>query len=228
MPACLLCQSQIQIKLTLPWLLSWQPMRRPVVCDRCWQRFESIKRLHACPGCGRAQDQPTQCLDCARWPTLAGFHNEALFRYNEAMQAYFHQYKFSGDYQLRQVFATVFQQAVRQRIAHTAAIVVTIPVTLATMQTRGFNQVSGWIPTIETAAVLTTQATTKLVPQSKKDRHARLLTPQPFKLTTPTDITGQSILIVDDIYTTGRTIRHAASLLLENGAKSVTGLTLAR
>nr|WP_165861000.1 phosphoribosyltransferase [Lactiplantibacillus pentosus] len=48
------------------------------------------------------------------------------------------------------------------------------------------------------------------------------------KLTTPTDITGQSILIVDDIYTTGRTIRHAASLLLENGAKSVTGLTLAR
>lgn len=203
-------------------------MRRPVVCDRCWQRFEPIKRPHACPGCGRAQDQPTPCLDCTRWPVLAGFHNEALFRYNEAMHAYFHQYKFSGDYQLRQVFATVFQQAIRQRIARTATLVVIIPVTPATMQTRGFNQVSGWMPTIETVAVLTTQAATKLVPQSKKDRHARLQTPQPFRLDTPANITGQSILLVDDIYTTGRTIRHAASLLLENGAKSVTGLTLAR
>ncbi|EIW14770.1 late competence protein, phosphoribosyltransferase [Lactiplantibacillus pentosus KCA1] len=223
-----MCQSQIQIKLTLPWLLSWQPMHRPVVCNRCWQRFEPIKRPHACPGCGRAQDQPTPCLDCARWPALAGFHNEALFRYNEAMHAYFHQYKFSGDYQLRQVFATVFQQAIRQRIARTATLVVIIPVTPATMQTRGFNQVSGWMPTIETVAVLTTQAATKLVPQSKKDRHARLQTPQPFRLDTPANLAGQSILLVDDIYTTGRTIRHAASLLLENGAKSVTGLTLAR
>lgn len=203
-------------------------MHRPVVCNRCWQRFEPIKRPHACPGCGRAQDQPTPCLDCARWPALAGFHNEALFRYNEAMHAYFHQYKFSGDYQLRQVFATVFQQAIRQRIARTATLVVIIPVTPATMQTRGFNQVSGWMPTIETVAVLTTQAATKLVPQSKKDRHARLQTPQPFRLDTPANLAGQSILLVDDIYTTGRTIRHAASLLLENGAKSVTGLTLAR
>ncbi|WP_369346868.1 ComF family protein [Apilactobacillus ozensis] len=39
---------------------------------------------------------------------------------------------------------------------------------------------------------------------------------------------GKHITIVDDVYTTGTTIRLAAMVLKENGAKSVSGFTLAR
>ncbi|MFC0423495.1 ComF family protein [Lactiplantibacillus plajomi] len=143
------------------------------------------------------------------------------------MQAYFQQYKFAGDYRLRRVFAESMQTAVAQQAAD---CVVVIPVTPATLTTRGFNQVSGWLADgTNPLCGLQTVARTKAVPQSKKTRAQRLLLTQPFALTRPAPrIYQQHVLLVDDIYTTGRTIRHAASLLLENGAKSVTGLTLAR
>lgn len=41
-------------------------------------------------------------------------------------------------------------------------------------------------------------------------------------------VKDKDILLVDDIYTTGSTLRHAATMLLEAGAKSVSSLTLIR
>jgi competence protein ComFC len=38
----------------------------------------------------------------------------------------------------------------------------------------------------------------------------------------------KSILIIDDIYTTGTTLRHAAKALITAGAKEVSSITLAR
>ncbi|MBS0936288.1 ComF family protein [Lactiplantibacillus plantarum] len=224
MLACLLCHNIITTKFTLPWILSWQPVMRPVVCSVCWRQFVRIDRATACSKCGRAQKRPQPCTDCQRWPEIGPFHNEALFEYNDAMHDYFQRYKFQGDYQLRQVFAKIMQQAVVQRCAE---ICLVVPVTPTTLQTRGFNQVAGWLAA-PLAPGLMTQATAKSVPQSKKDRQARLRTPQPFKMAPNTILAGRRVLLVDDIYTTGRTMHHAATLLLKIGAKSVTGLTLAR
>jgi len=222
---CLLCHRSSEPKLRLPWVLSWQPLERPVVCQACWQTFTPIMTSQACPSCGRAQTQRSLCHDCQRWPQQA-FYNQALFTYNEAMQAYFEQYKFKGDYRLRAVFRAVLMA----RLASLQpAIVVPIPVTANTMVTRGFNQVTGWLSDGENSGWLKTKHQTKAVPQSQKKRQARLLTPQPFELTgAGPDLTAKTVVLVDDVYTTGRTIRHAADLILENGAKSVIGLTLAR
>ncbi|MFD1419603.1 ComF family protein [Lactiplantibacillus songbeiensis] len=219
---CLLCQRPLTTKLTLPWLLSWQPVAQPVVCTACWQQFQPIILATACPQCGRAQPHWQVCRDCQRWAAQPDFQNVALFTYNEAMQAYFQHYKFQGDYRLRAVFQTIVQQRLQQL---TADQVVTIPVTTATMATRGFNQVTGWLDTGINDGVLTVA---KTVAQSQKDRQARLATKQPFGLAPGVDLSGQRIVLVDDVYTTGRTMRHAANLMLENGANSVTGLTLAR
>lgn len=41
-------------------------------------------------------------------------------------------------------------------------------------------------------------------------------------------VVGRDVLLVDDVYTTGATIRHAARLLYQAKAASVKGLTLAR
>ncbi|MFC6180407.1 ComF family protein [Lactiplantibacillus daowaiensis] len=223
---CLLCQQPLTTKLTLAWVLSWQALPRPVVCDTCWHRFRPIESATACPTCGRAQAQRQVCQDCRQWPTEPRFYNQALFTYNDAMQAYFKAYKFGGDFRLR----TVFQNVIQQRLAQLSGdLVVAIPVNPSTMQTRGFNQVTGWLSHGENTSLLKTKASHKAVGQAAKNRQDRLLTTQPFQLATSTPaLTEQTVILVDDVYTTGRTIRYAAAELLENGAKAVIWLTLAR
>ncbi len=128
---------------------------------------------------------------------------------------------------MRAVFATLMQTTVNQLAGD---LVLTIPVTASTMMTRGFNQATGWLTDgLNQADGLTTLAREKGVAQSQKARQERLKTPQPFKLVMAAEqLRHQRVILVDDIYTTGRTMRHAADLIIENGAKSVTGLTLAR
>ncbi len=49
-----------------------------------------------------------------------------------------------------------------------------------------------------------------------------------FSLRRPGDVEDRSILIVDDVFTTGATMNECASVLKRAGARSVIALTLAR
>ena len=52
---------------------------------------------------------------------------------------------------------------------------------------------------------------------------------QPFELRVANGkIRNQKVLLVDDVYTTGRTLFHGAELLYKNGAEAVESLTFAR
>lgn len=135
------------------------------------------------------------------------------------------QYKFYGDYRLRQVFQGKIKREVKQIKAD---LVIPIPINPITYQQRGFNQVAGFLEGVKTTAALATIEQDKQLPQSAKNRQQRLQMKQPFKLNLSTEkFNKKRILLVDDIYTTGRTIRHAATLLLDAGASEVMGLTLA-
>ena len=133
-----------------------------------------------------------------------------------------HQYKFAGDYRLRAVFAAEFTAAIRQKRAE---VVVPIPVTQAT---RGFNQVTGLLDGVKLTPCLQHRTLEKTA-QSHKSRRERLQTPQPFALSGPVaDLAGKRVLLVDDVYTTGRTLYHAADLLYQAGAANVISISLAR
>ncbi|GHP15172.1 hypothetical protein YK48G_25970 [Lentilactobacillus fungorum] len=124
----------------------------------------------------------------------------------------------------------VFMTEMKVAVTRTKRLVVPIPVTEATMAIRGFNQVVGLIDNCRFVNALTPVAATKESNQSAKSRADRLLLDQPFKLVSGMEATVKDakIVIVDDVYTTGTTIRHAARLLYQAGATSVTGITLAR
>lgn len=98
------------------------------------------------------------------------------------------------------------------------------------MATRGFNQVTGLLKGCSLVEALKTSQTVKDKRQSEKGRADRLRLIQPFELVEPQieRISGKDVTIIDDVYTTGTTIRHAASLLYQAGATSVIGITLAR
>ncbi|MCK8628907.1 ComF family protein [Apilactobacillus kunkeei] len=108
-------------------------------------------------------------------------------------------------------------------------MIVPIPVSIETKMNRGFNQVIGLLGDIEYVDALMVKEKRK-VRQSELNRQQRIHNKQVFTINPKhvSEIIDQKILLVDDIYTTGTTIRHAANVLRANGAKQVVGLTLCR
>jgi competence protein ComFC len=133
-------------------------------------------------------------------------------------------YKFRGDYILAKIFAD-YIKGILQKI--NPDFFVPIPLSEERLYERGFNQaealltVSGFTP----SKILTRAHSEK---QSKKSRTERIHIPQVFQIDDQRDLIGKKVLLIDDIYTTGSTLRHAAKLLKKAGAKRVQSLTLAR
>lgn len=129
-----------------------------------------------------------------------------------------------GDYRLREVFSVEFSRVIKQ---FDVDLIVPIPVTTETMTTRGFNQVIGLLREVKYYELLQTKNTAKQA-QSTKTRKERLATAQPFVINEKVDIKGKDVLLVDDIYTTGRTLYHAAVLFKQAGCKRIVSVSLAR
>jgi len=225
MSACVWCGRQLQTTLTLAQIWRFTPIAQATVCDACQHRFAAITSQH-CPACGRQQMDETVCLDCQRWSGVR-LTNHAVYVYDAAMKAYMQQYKFQGDYALRVLMQAPLAAALQRE---TYDVLVPIPVDQTTWRTRGFNQVTGWLRNQPFQQALLVRATHKERPQSAKARADRLRTPQPFTLAPNANqiLRGQRVLLLDDVYTTGRTLRHAADQIYLGGAKAVTSLTLAR
>ncbi|WP_334332349.1 MULTISPECIES: ComF family protein [unclassified Companilactobacillus] len=67
-------------------------------------------------------------------------------------------------------------------------------------------------------------------PQAQKNRLERMHSPQTFFAQPAIDqlSKSQSILILDDVYTTGRTLMHAHDIFFERGFKNISTFSLSR
>lgn len=230
MNECLMCGRRIGQKVTWDWLLSFASIDRSCVCDKCMGRFRRIDPGTACPGCGRSMPGRRLCDDCVRWKNsgCSLICNRALYEYDVNMKEYITRYKFMGDYRYRLVFSNLMRQFV-SAAAGEGRVVVAVPVDQETFdRTRGFNQVEGWLEGMQFAEWLEMRQRKGRLKQSHKNRAMRMQTKQPFLYTGPESLDGQRILLVDDIYTTGRTLYHAKALFEAAGAESVISVTLAR
>lgn len=112
-------------------------------------------------------------------------------------------------------------------------LVVPIPLHRRRLAERGFNQAAiiafaaavGFGALFCENAIVRQRATKQ---QAKLDRAARLKNmDNAFVVKKPTLVQGRNIWLIDDVYTTGSTMRAAAKVLAAAGAR-VHGLTLAR
>lgn len=166
------------------------------ICSRCEQRFQRID-----------QQQEEGVV--------------SLFHYNEAMKDYLHRYKFQHDILL----AKVFNKILHEQLKNESRLIIPIPMHPENLRLRTFAHID---ELLKAANIPFAHHLTKLSKeqQSLKTREERLKTTQLFEVINPTVIKDKSLLVVDDIYTTGATLNHAKKALLESGAKTVDGFTL--
>ncbi len=206
---CLLCHQPLRDDPGLSGLLDARPLRPAQLCRPCFARFDQIDQQTVCPGCGRA-DSPSLCQDCQRWKAQGEqlLNHRAWFRYTAPMKAFIQQYKGLGDYHLHGAFADVLQ------VVGENQALVPIPSERGHYARRGFDPVLGLFGHLPLALWLTKADTP--VPQAQKTRAERLLTGQSFTAHLPAKVPPH-IVLLDDLYTTGRTLYHAKAALRAAG-----------
>lgn len=227
---CLFCGQQEIKKLMLKEILFFIKIVEGNLCRQCQKQLIRLKKLSTCKGCGRKSKDNTLCKDCLKWkvkyPQIE-LNHIALYEYNSFIKEWMEKFKFQGDYRLRSLFSEEMKAMFK---TYKKDLIVPIPISQMSYQKRGFNQVTA---ILEAATIPYTSClinNSSQIKQSSKTRKERLETEQPFKLIKEKTncIKNQTLVIVDDVYTTGRTILYAKEILIKGGAKNVKSFSVAR
>lgn len=216
---CCLCDQALRFVPSWRGIFLYEPPE--LVCQLCRNEFSKITGP-GCKFCGKEGE--AICRDCLYWEEH-GYRDlihsgKSLYRYNDAMKDWFHQYKFLKDVLLAQVFA----KDLRETLAHERAVVVPIPMNDEKLRERSFSQVDQLL----LAANIPYRHLLEKCGETlgEKTRQERMATKQLFRLNG--EAVPKQLLLVDDLYTTGTTMRQAAKTLQEAGAESIRILTLIR
>ena len=186
-----------------------------------------------CMRCGKGlSDQETEyCHDCRKYPHKF-VRGRSLYRYESVAGSLF-RFKYKG----RQEYADFFGEELYRYLgrdirAMQIEAVVPVPLHKSRLKERGYNQAALLGKALAKRCELAFREDIvirhrKTVPQkqlSRKERQNNLK--RAFKLT-ENDVKLNTLLIVDDIYTTGSTVDALAEVLLGGGVRQIYVVTLA-
>ncbi|MBU1163430.1 MAG: ComF family protein [Proteobacteria bacterium] len=221
-------------KLMLPFLCpacssSFVPVESPFCCI-CGIKFKSrIGDDHVCGECIKSPKK-------FRTARAVGVYEGTLMKTIQRL-------KYKGKIQLaRPLGMLLFLAFITYWDKKRIDLIVPVPLHIKRFRKRGFNQayllIREWLfcadafnvelsySKIEKNALIKNKQTE---PQTGLDRKQRLANiKNAFSIGDSSKITGKSILLIDDVYTTGATANECTKVLLNEGAESVDVLTLAR
>lgn len=177
---------------------------------------------------------PHTCESCLRKRPF--FHAlGAPYLYEGSLQKAIHLYKYGGRSGLVTFLGPLAASFAREwRPAQEVSLIMPVPLHPRRLRTRGFNQskLLAEFVSEELGArldFLTLRRVKDTVPQTglgKDERRKNVR--RAFTLKEPDRVSGRTVLVVDDVATTGNTLNECARVLLKAGAEKVLALVVAR
>jgi len=224
----------------------------PRICLTCGERLGASGKMSLCRACCDAieKNDPPFCRGCGKSIVHARetdycpscektpHHLDRSFsvaKYDGIMRECVHKFKYNGKLSLETLFADMLASFAEKYIDITEIdCVVSVPLHRVKLRERTFNQAAVLASSLARRLDLPCSndnliRTSSSKPQIKLSKTARMKDIEgSFKVKRPESIKDRSILLVDDVFTTGATANECARVLKESGVRSVTALTLAR
>lgn len=202
------------------------------LCQHCYTRLEFVNQYRGkkCTNCQKKlsvrETQEHLCEDCQYWEKhlkQTAIPNQALLYYNDFGHALMERLKFQGDIRLWESILPLFQMYA----FFPKRYVQRVPSSDATCQKRDFDHLAYILDMSKVQAVDLLQKKANIVSQiTLADVHARRQLKRGFELKQPSP--QARIVLFDDVYTTGATLKDCVQLLQENNMYVRKTLTLFR
>ena len=195
------------------------------LCDACLETAERLE--NPCTGCGKPEGE----CECGRYNFKLNI--TAPFAYTGSIVEAIHRFKFGGDRNVHTFLAGYMAESAKEKFSGVEFDLVTcVPQTARRKRQRGYNQsallAKGCakqlgLPCKE--ALLKTRNTKDQHKLKAKERAENLK--GAFSVNDTSVINGKTVLLCDDIKTTGATLNECRKTLLKAGAKEVYCVTAA-
>lgn len=206
------------------------------LCQRCSRKLEYVK-IDGCIYCDKISEYGTTHQNCKRKNGLDGV--QSFLYYSPEMKEVMKELKYN---QVRDAYHEIFwslNPGIVSKIAfyHQFLPIVYIqplPLHNRRLQDRGFNQAevfAKYISQISNIPLINAIHRKKDNPQQARQRskwYRYLNTHGSFEMTPSGDVEGKTVILFDDVITSGTTVKEAARVLKKAGAASVFALSLLR
>lgn len=207
-------------------------------CEDCLEGLPHIVSP-LCPVCGRPYPKsPTSedhlCGECAV-STFAFQSARSAVVHTGMVRDFIHRFKFGGQLEFAAPLAALAALAVRSGpSASSVDVVLPVPLHVKRLRERGFNQAGILARFVAKDLGVPVRMDVLLRtgwsrPQTRLSRAERLENVRhAFEVREPGAVEGRSILLVDDVFTTGTTLGECADVLRSAGAREVHAVTVTR
>ena len=187
-----------------------------------------------CLGCKKENE--ILCPDCLLkinrpdTPHLNGIHIASNYQ-DAVLKKALWMLKYQGVKQLAKPLAQLIKERIWKKLETENWLVIPVPLSKNKLRHRGYNQaemIAGELSDNVRADILFKKFHTKsqVEVKNKEERLANII--GSFEVKNPEKIKGKKIILIDDVLTTGATMREAKKVLKQAGAKKVIGVVVAR
>jgi competence protein ComFC len=227
-PICIKCKSHARGTGLDAWL-----------CTSCMSLLEqnhAARTGHACPLC--SQNLLAKTCDCDAARNMPYEKMYSLFDFDDTLKTIVHEFKYGGFKRLAFDMGKTYVSLIPPQFFDGMDLITSVPLHFLRRIKRGYNQADYFALGVISGAGLalkfhrdivkrkrTTKTQTTL---TREDRLKNVAGAFAIPKKKQTFIKDKSVILVDDVVTTGATTAQCAAVLREAGAKSVRILSLAR